>query len=107
MSAYAYRIVNVFTQGRAVLSGTPLCVFERAQTLDAERMQALALHFNLSQTTFILPSERASVRVRIFTPGYEMPSAGHPTRGKHGRCRPSDVPQKASRSQARRSSPRH
>jgi len=73
MSAYAYRIVNVFTQGRAVLSGNPLCVFERAQTLDAESMQALALQFNLSETTFILPSERASARVRIFTPGYEMP----------------------------------
>src|SRR5438105_15027464 len=81
MSAHAYRIVNVFTQGRAVLSGNPLCVFERAQTLDAERMQALALQFNLSETTFILPSERASARVRIFTPGYEMPFAGHPTLG--------------------------
>src|SRR6266404_9633818 len=71
MSAYAYRIVNVFTQGRAPLSGNPLCVFERAQTLDAASMQALALQFNLSETTFILPSERASARVRIFTPGYE------------------------------------
>src|SRR5437667_1884908 len=81
MAAYAYRIVNVFTQGRAVLSGNPLCVFERAQTLDAERMQALALQFNLSETTFILPSERASARVRIFTPMYEMPFAGHPTLG--------------------------
>src|SRR5213083_3618706 len=81
MSAYAYRIVNVFTQGRAVLSGNPLCVFERAQTLDAERMQALALQFNLSETTFILPSEKATARVRIFTPAYEMPFAGHPTLG--------------------------
>src|SRR5256885_16311752 len=87
MSAYAYRIVNVFTQGRAPLSGNPLCVFERAQTLDAERMQALALQFNLSETTFILPSERASARVRIFTPGYEMPFAGHPTLGTAHVCR--------------------
>src|SRR6266404_4540758 len=67
MSAYAYRIVNVFTHGRAPLSGNPLCVFERAQTLDAARMQALALQFNLSETTFILPSERASARVGIIT----------------------------------------
>src|SRR6267142_1215138 len=81
MSAYAYRIVNVFTQGRAPLSGNPLCVFERAQTLDAASMQALALQFNLSETTFILPSERATARVRIFTPGFEMPFAGHPTLG--------------------------
>src|ERR1700694_3088607 len=81
MSAYAYRIVNVFTQGRAPLSGNPLCVFEQAQTLDAARMQALALQFNLSETTFILPSERATARVRIFTPTFEMPFAGHPTLG--------------------------
>jgi trans-2,3-dihydro-3-hydroxyanthranilate isomerase len=87
MAGYAYRIVNVFTQGRAVLSGNPLCVFERAQSLDAARMQALALQFNLSETTFILPSERASARVRIFTPAYEMPFAGHPTLGTAHVCR--------------------
>jgi trans-2,3-dihydro-3-hydroxyanthranilate isomerase len=87
MAAYAYRIVNVFTQGRAVLSGNPLCVFERAQTLDPPRMQALALQFNLSETTFILPSERANARVRIFTPGYEMRFAGHPTLGTAHVCR--------------------
>ena len=87
MSAYAYRIVNVFTQGRAPLSGNPLCVFERAQTLDAASMQALALQFNLSETTFILPSERATARVRIFTPSYEMPFAGHPTLGTAHVCR--------------------
>ena len=87
MPAYAYRIVNVFTQARAALSGNPLCVFERAQTLDTARMQALALQFNLSETTFILPSERASARVRIFTPAYEMPFAGHPTLGTAHVCR--------------------
>jgi trans-2,3-dihydro-3-hydroxyanthranilate isomerase len=87
MPAYAYRIVNVFTQGRTVLSGNPLCVFERAQSLDGARMQALALQFNLSETTFILPSERASARVRIFTPSYEMPFAGHPTLGTAHVCR--------------------
>ncbi len=87
MAAYVYRIVNVFTQGRAPLSGNPLCVFEKAQTLDAARMQALALQFNLSETTFILPSERASARVRIFTPDYEMAFAGHPTLGTAHVCR--------------------
>src|SRR5437588_976282 len=81
MSSYAYRIVNVFTHGRAALSGNPLCVFERAEELDAGRMQALALQFNLSETTFLLPSQRASARVRIFTPTFEMPFAGHPTLG--------------------------
>ncbi len=87
MPAYAYRIVNVFTQGHAALSGNPLCVFERAQSLEAARMQALALQFNLSETAFILPSERASARVRIFTPGYEMPFAGHPVLGTAHVCR--------------------
>src|SRR5437016_14327045 len=87
MSAYADRIGNVLTHGRAPLSGNPLCVFERAQELDAGRMQALALQFNLSETTFILPSERASARVRIFTPSYEMPFAGHPTLGTAHVCR--------------------
>lgn len=87
MATFSYRIVNVFTQGRVALTGNPLCVFERAQALDTERMQALALQFNLSETTFILPSERASAAVRIFTPRYEMPFAGHPTLGTAHVCR--------------------
>ena len=48
-------------------------------------MQALARQFNLSETTFILPSSRADARVRIFTPTYEMPFAGHPTLGTRAR----------------------
>jgi PhzF family phenazine biosynthesis protein len=44
-------------------------------------MQALALQFNLSETTFVLPSTAATARVRIFTPAFEMPFAGHPTLG--------------------------
>lgn len=75
-----YRIVNVFArEGR--LTGNPLCVFEDGTGIDDATMQALALQFNLSETTFILPSERATARVRIFTPTYEMPFAGHPTLG--------------------------
>jgi trans-2,3-dihydro-3-hydroxyanthranilate isomerase len=62
-------------------------VFERGQTLDTARMQALALQFNLSETTFILPSERANARVRIFTPTFEMAFAGHPTLGTAHVCR--------------------
>jgi PhzF family phenazine biosynthesis protein len=50
-------------------------------------MQALALQFNLSETTFILGSQRADARVRIFTPRYEMPFAGHPTLGTAHVCR--------------------
>ena len=77
----SYRILNVFARGGERLSGNPLCVFEDGRGLDAAAMQALALQFNLSETTFILPSAHADARVRIFTPGYEMPFAGHPTLG--------------------------
>ena len=79
MSTYAYRIVNVFAE--SPLAGNPLCVFEDGRGLDAATMQALALQFNLSETTFMLPSERATAHVRIFTPAFEMPFAGHPTLG--------------------------
>jgi PhzF family phenazine biosynthesis protein len=79
MPAYRYRLVNVFAA--APLEGNPLCVFEDARGLDETTMQALALQFNLSETTFILPSDNATARVRIFTPTFEMPFAGHPTLG--------------------------
>jgi len=79
MNSYAYRIVNVFAE--APLEGNPLCVLEDGRGLDDATMQALALQFNLSETTFILPSERATAHVRIFTPTFEMPFAGHPTLG--------------------------
>ncbi len=87
MTTLTYHIVNVFTQGDDPFSGNPLCVFESGESLDASRMQALALQFNLSETTFLLPSERASARVRIFTPHYEMRFAGHPTLGTAHVCR--------------------
>jgi trans-2,3-dihydro-3-hydroxyanthranilate isomerase len=79
MGQYRYRLVNVFAE--AVLEGNPLCVFEDARGLDDATMQALALQFNLSETTFVLPSTRATACVRIFTPQFEMPFAGHPTLG--------------------------
>ena len=75
-----FRIVNVFARAER-LSGNPLCVFEDGEGLDDGTMQALARQFNLSETTFILPSDKATARVRIFTPAYEMPFAGHPTLG--------------------------
>ena len=80
MATYRYRILNVFArEGR--LTGNPLCVFEDGTGLDDATQQALARQFNLSETTFILPSEKATARVRIYTPAYEMPFAGHPTLG--------------------------
>jgi PhzF family phenazine biosynthesis protein len=87
VTQYAFRIVNVFTRGSDPFSGNPLCVFEDAAGLDTATMQALARQFNLSETTFILPSQSADARVRIFTPAYEMPFAGHPTLGTAHVCR--------------------
>jgi PhzF family phenazine biosynthesis protein len=79
MTPLAFRIVNVFAE--TPLAGNPLAVFEDGRALDDATMQALALQFNLSETTFVLPSASASARVRIFTPSFEMPFAGHPTLG--------------------------
>ena len=76
-----YRILNVFTVPGDRLSGNPLCVFEDGGALETKQMQALARQLNLSETTFILPPSRATARVRIFTPNFEMPFAGHPTLG--------------------------
>lgn len=76
----AFRLVNVFATDTP-LSGNPLCVFEDGRSLSDADMLALAIQFNLSETTFILASERADARVRIFTPNGEMPFAGHPTLG--------------------------
>ena len=79
--AHAFRIVNVFTVDGDRFSGNPLCVFEDARGLTDAQMQSLARQMNLSETTFVLPSSVADARVRIFTPGFEMPFAGHPTLG--------------------------
>src|SRR5215472_13832070 len=77
-----YRILNVFTAGEDRLSGNPLCVFEDGRGLSDETMQALAGQLNLSETTFVLPAARGgTAHVRIFTPTFEMPFAGHPTLG--------------------------
>ncbi|MCC6992991.1 MAG: PhzF family phenazine biosynthesis protein [Deltaproteobacteria bacterium] len=78
-----FRIVNVFAIEGAPLSGNPLCVFEDGDGLDDATMQALALQLNLSETTFLTApgATGASAGVRIFTPSYEMPFAGHPTLG--------------------------
>jgi trans-2,3-dihydro-3-hydroxyanthranilate isomerase len=87
MAVLRFRILNVFTLGAERLSGNPLCVFEAGAALEGATMQALARQFNLSETTFILPSSTAHARVRIFTPNYEMAFAGHPTLGTAHVCR--------------------
>jgi PhzF family phenazine biosynthesis protein len=73
--------VDVFTA--VPLKGNPLAVVHAAQGLSDAEMAAFARWTNLSETTFLLPPEhpQADYRVRIFTPGGELPFAGHPTLG--------------------------
>jgi trans-2,3-dihydro-3-hydroxyanthranilate isomerase len=72
---------DVFTD--EALTGNQLAVFLDGRGLSTERMQAIAREMNFSESTFILPAEAAEtdVRMRIFTPGNELPMAGHPTIG--------------------------
>ncbi|WP_313065721.1 PhzF family phenazine biosynthesis protein [Achromobacter animicus] len=79
MASYAFRLLNVFAS--STFSGNQLCVFEDARGMDDATMLNLAAQFNLSETTFILPSDQADARVRVFTPGFEMKFAGHPAIG--------------------------
>ena len=80
MRTYRFRVVNVFAE--STFGGNPLAVIEDARGLSDAEQQALTDQFNLSETTFIWPSATsAAARVRIFSPGYEMAFAGHPTLG--------------------------
>jgi trans-2,3-dihydro-3-hydroxyanthranilate isomerase len=78
---HQYITADVFTD--RPLGGNPLAVFPDARALPAERMQQVARELNLSETVFVLPPEDPSHtrRLRIFTPGTELPFAGHPTVG--------------------------
>ncbi len=73
--------VDVFTA--TALLGNPLAVVHDGSGLSDEQMAAFARWTNLSETTFLLPPTHADAdyRVRIFTPGSELPFAGHPTLG--------------------------
>ena len=73
--------VNVFSADP--LGGNPLAVVRAAEGLSEAQMAALARWTNLSETTFLLPptDPAADYYVRIFTPGGELPFAGHPTLG--------------------------
>jgi trans-2,3-dihydro-3-hydroxyanthranilate isomerase len=73
--------VDVFTERR--FGGNPVAVVLNAAALTAPEMQAIANEFNLSETTFVLPPKEAAhtAEVRIFTPKFELPFAGHPNVG--------------------------
>ncbi|MEJ2539278.1 MAG: PhzF family phenazine biosynthesis protein [Gemmatimonadota bacterium] len=76
-----YRTLDVFTD--TPFAGNPLAVFPRARGLDTGQMQRVALEMNLSESVFVFPPEtpEGTRRIRIFTPGREVPFAGHPTVG--------------------------
>lgn len=61
--------------------GNPLAVFPEPKDLSTQQMQRIAREMNLSETTFVTSAEREGYSVRIFTPGQELPFAGHPTIG--------------------------
>ena len=76
-----FHTLDVFTS--APLAGNPLAVVLDCDGLDTARMQAIAREFNLSETVFVLTPQSPvnTARIRIFTPGRELPFAGHPTVG--------------------------
>ena len=79
--ARRYAVLDVFTT--RALEGNPLAVVLDSDGLDGEKMQAIAREFGLPETVFVLPpgNPAHSAKVRIFTPGRELPFAGHPTVG--------------------------
>jgi trans-2,3-dihydro-3-hydroxyanthranilate isomerase len=78
---FDYHTLDVFTD--RVFGGNPLAVFPDGAAVPDALMQPIARELNLSETVFILPpgSADGTRRVRIFTPGREVPFAGHPTVG--------------------------
>ena len=79
--SYRYLHYDVFTDH--LFGGNQLAVFLDGRGLPTETMQAIAKEMNFSESTFLLPPEKegTDVRMRIFTPGGELPMAGHPTIG--------------------------
>jgi trans-2,3-dihydro-3-hydroxyanthranilate isomerase len=78
---YRYVQVDVFTD--QLFGGNQLAVFLEPDGLTDVEMQSIAREMNLAETTFVFPpgDPSAAARVRIFTPGAELPFAGHPTVG--------------------------
>src|SRR5690606_20776693 len=81
MMQLPFYTLDVFTEKR--FSGNPLAVVLDADQLATEQMLAIARELNLSETVFVqTPANPAhTAKVRIFTPGAEIPFAGHPTAG--------------------------
>jgi len=74
-----FKQVDVFTN--EAFHGNPVAVVFGADELTDDEMQTVASWTNLSETTFVQTSSKADYRLRIFTPRFEIPFAGHPTVG--------------------------
>lgn len=79
MRTYIFYQLDVFTA--EPFTGNALAVFPEAEGITDDEMQRIANEMNLSETVFVLPSETALKRLRIFTPKRELPLAGHPVVG--------------------------
>ena len=81
MRQFDFETYDVFTDEK--FSGNQLAVVMDGSGRSAHEMLSMTRECNLSETTFVLPPEdpKHTARVRIFTLGYEMPFAGHPTVG--------------------------
>src|ERR1044072_5058803 len=79
MPKYNFIQLDVFTD--RAFAGNPLAVFPEAEGISDADMQRIANEMNLSETVFVLPSQKALRRLRIFTPMQELPLAGHPVVG--------------------------
>jgi trans-2,3-dihydro-3-hydroxyanthranilate isomerase len=80
MPSLRYLHLDVFTA--SPLEGNQLAVFPEPDGLDTAMMQRITREMNFSECTFIFPPEQGgNVKMRIFTPGEELPMAGHPTVG--------------------------
>ncbi|HUF04528.1 MAG TPA: PhzF family phenazine biosynthesis protein [Aridibacter sp.] len=79
MRKHEFYQLDVFTDTR--FEGNPLAVFLDGEGISDREMQSIAKEMNLSETVFVLPSEKALRRLRIFTPKQELPLAGHPVVG--------------------------
>jgi len=99
VSKLPFATYDVFTDTR--FAGNPLAVVFEADALSDAQMQAIAREFNLSETIFVRQASIAQheASVRIFTPGKELPFAGHPTIGcaialaeaRHAAAGPRDI----------------
>jgi len=80
MPSFRYVVIDVFTD--TPLQGNQLAVFTDAREIPEELLQPLAREMNFSESVFVYPAEQGGhARIRIFTPGNEVPFAGHPTLG--------------------------